>query len=809
MEKIARDLKFAVRMLRRRPGLTVAAILCLALGLGATTVVFSFVDAVLLRPLPYPEADRVMVIWNHFLNKDLPEAPSSGGEFEDHRANNRAFEPIAGGLPWTFVLATDSGDPERITGGRASAALFDVLGTEAARGRTYSLEEERQGARVVVLGHDLWERRFGSDPDVVGTTLNLDEAPYEVIGVLKEDFRFPLIEGDLWVPFTPNPAIPRRMRGVTLVGRMAPGVGEAQAEAELTRLADRFQEEYPDLYTEESGWGMHAEPIREAIAGDVRPLLWSLFGAVLLVLAIACANVANLQLARATERGKEIALRTALGAGRGTLVRQLLTESVLLGLAGGALGIVLAFFGTRALVALDVGAVPRLAEVSLDWRVLVFALVASLLTGLLFGLAPAWRAFRPDLQSSLKEGGKTSAGGGSHPLRTGLVVAEIALALTVLIAAGLMVKSFQELSETDPGFRTADVVTTSVAMSPRAYPGREHRLDLYGRLGERLAAAPEVSSVALASDLPLVPRFSGSPTVDGWEPAPGMTAPVVGYQSVSPEYFEVMGLGLLEGRGFEATDNAQAARVVIVDDELARRYWGEGEALNRRLTLPGLIPEGEWLRVVGVVDSLEIEGITQAPERRLYIPYPQFPTPSLAVLARTNGDGSGAAGAVRRVVRAVDPGLPLETVRGMDTVLDESIETPKVNSLLFTAFGLVALLLASIGVYGVMSYSVAQRTREIGVRMALGSERKTVMALILGRGMLLAAAGLALGLVVAFLLARALSGALGELAYGVSATDLGTFVLMPLVLAVVALVACWWPARRATKVNPTVALRYE
>lgn len=390
------------------------------------------------------------------------------------------------------------------------------------------------------------------------------------------------------------------------------------------------------------------------------------------------------------------------------------------------------------------------------------------------------------------------------------MVAEIALALTVLIAAGLMVRSFQELSATDPGFRTEDVVATSVAMSPRAYPTREHRLELYGRLGERLAAAPEVASVALSSDLPLEPRFSGSPTVDGWEPAPGMTAPVVGYQSVSPEYFEVMGLELVDGRGFEATDNAQAARVVIVDDELARRYWGEGEALNRRLSLPGLTPEGEWLRVVGVVRSLEIEGITQAPERRLYIPYPQYPTPSLAVLARTAGGGtSGAAGAVRRVVRAVDPGLALETVRGMDTVLDESIETPKVNSLLFTAFGLVALLLASIGVYGVMSYSVAQRTREIGVRMALGSERKTVMAMILARGMLLAGAGLALGLVVAFLLARALSGALGELAYGVSSTDLGTFVLMPLVLALVALVACWWPARRATKVNPTVALRYE
>lgn len=810
MDALLRDLKYAVRMLAKRPVLTGAAVLCLALGLGGTTVVFGFVDAVLLRPLPYPEQDRVMMIWNQFLLRDLPQAPHSGQEYEDHLRYDDAFDPIAGVLPWNFNLTSGEGDPERVVGGRASAALFDILGAEPRIGRVYSEEEVADQARVAVLGHGLWQRRFGGGEGVIGETLALDGVPYEVIGVLPEDFRFPLAEADLWVPFTPNPAVPRRARGVMLVGRLAPGVTPEQAQAELDRLADRFKEEFPDVYHDQLGYGMRLEPIRQEIAGDVRPLLLSLLGAVLLVLLIACANVANLQLARATERGKEISLRTALGARRGTLVRQLLTESVLLGLAGGAVGLVLAFFGTRALVAADLGDVPRLAEVGLDLRVLLFTLAVSVGTGLLFGLAPAWRAFRTDLVDALKAGGKTSSlGGGRHPLRTALVVVEVALALTVLVGAGLMLRSFQQVSQIDPGFATEGLLTAELAPSRRAYRTPDRLTDLYRQLRERLGAAPEVRDVAVTAGLPLQLGLSGSPEVEGWEPGPGGAAPVVGFEMVSPEYFGVMGLERVAGRLFTDSDNAQSPRVVIVDRELADTYWPDGGVQGQRLRLPGLTPPGEWLRVVGVVESLEIEGLSQLPERRLYIPFPQAPQPRMTLVMETAGEPMSAAGTVRRTVWSLDPEMPIVETRRMEDVVAESVARPKVNAALFTAFGLVALLLASVGVYGVMAYSVAQRTREIGVRMALGAEQGKVRALVVGRGMLLTAAGLVGGLVLAFLVARALAGVIGEVTYGVGATDWVTFLAVPAVLAAVAFLASYLPARRATKVNPLEALRYE
>jgi len=810
MERLLRDLRYALRVLTRRRALTAAAVLCLALGIGATTVVFSFVDAVLLRPLPYPEPERVMMIWNEFLLKDLPAIPSSGQEFEDHRRDDRAFDAVAGAIPWNFNLTTASGDPERIVGGRVSAALWDVLGTETLMGRTYDESEEKTQASLAVLGYDLWQRRFGGEPNVVGTTLELDGTPYEVIGVLRRDFRFPVFEADLWVPFTPNPAVPRRARGVRLVGRLAPGVTPEQAQSELDRIAAQWQQQYPELYPEDAGWGIHLQPIREQMSGDVRPLLLALFAAVLLVLLIACANVANLLLAQAAARGKEISLRTALGAARGTLVRQLLTESLLLGLAGGVLGVTFAFFGQRALVALDLGDVPRVAAVALDGRVLVFALLVSLATGLLFGLAPAWSAFKPNLVENLKEGGRSgSMAGARSPLRSALVVAEIALALVVLVGAGLMLRSFQQLSAVDPGFRTSGLLTAELALSPRSYPTAERRVDLYRRLLERLDASPQVRRAALASNLPLSPGLSGSPEVEGWEPGPGAAAPVVGYQMVSPSYFEVMGLERVDGRLFGDADNDQGPRVVIVDDDLAERYWPGVSPIGRRLALPGLTPPGEWLQVVGVVESLAIEGLSDYPERRLYLPYPQVPTGSLEIVEQTAGAPLGAAASLRQTVWSIDPQIPIPKLRDMEEALGDSLARPQVNAVLFTVFAAVALLLASVGVYGVMAYSVTQRTREIGVRMALGSERSGVLALVLRRGMGLTVAGLLLGLVVTVLLVQTLKTTLDGLTFGIAATDLVTLVSVPLVLALVAFLACWIPARKATTVNPTEALRYE
>jgi len=808
MERLLRDLRYAVRVLGRRPVLTTAAVLCLALGIGATTVVFSFVDAVLLRPLPYPQADRVVMIWNQFLLRDLPEYPSSGQEFEDHRRVDRAFDAIAGVIPWDFNLTTESGSPERIVGGRVSASLFEILGSEPLLGRVFNDREESTQVAVVVLGHDLWQRRFAGDREVIGTTLALDGTPHEVIGVLPRDFRFPVITADLWVPFTPNPAVPRRARGVRLVARIAPGFTAEQAQAELDRLAAQWQRQYPDAYPEDSGWGMWMQPIREQIAGDVRPLLVALFGAVVLVLLIACANVANLLLAQAAARSKEIALRTALGAGRGALTRQLLTESLLLGLAGGVVGVVLAFFGQRTLVALEVGDVPRLAAVSVDLRVLLFALSVSVATGVLFGLAPAWSTLRPNLVEALKEGGNAAVGDGRRPVRTALVVGEIALAVAVLVAAGMMLRSFQELSAVDPGFRTEGLLTAELALSTRDYPP-PRVVELVRRLDERLEALPDVRRAAFASLLPLERGPAGSPIVEGWEPGSSAAAPVVAYQSVTPDYFDLLGLAAVDGRLFTDADNDQTVQVAIVDRELASLYWPGRSAIGRRLHLPGLMPPDSWLRVIGVVDDLEIAGLSEAEERRIYMSYLQSPTRTLNVVAETTGVPFAAAETLRRTVWAIDPQMPIPRLEAMDEVVSSSISRPKINAVLFTLFAAVALLLAAIGVYGVMTFSVAQRTREIGVRMALGARRGGVLAMVMKRGLLLATGGLTLGLVLALLLGRLYAGQLAAVVFGVSPTDLATFVVVPLVLTLVALVACWLPARRATRIEPTEALRYE
>ncbi|HEX2253774.1 MAG TPA: ABC transporter permease [Thermoanaerobaculia bacterium] len=811
MKSLLRDLRFALRLLAKRPALTLAAVLCLGLGIAAVTVIFSFVDAVLLRPLPVPEAERVMVVWNRFLGRDVEKFPSSGHEFEDHRNDNRAFEHLAGIIPWSYNLTTGDGEPQRIEAGRVSAALFDILGAEPAFGRTYTREEEAAQAPVAVLGHDLWQRRFGSDPAVVGRAVGLDGMPHTVVGVLDESFRFPLApEADLWVPFTPNPAVPRQMRGVLMVGRLAPGVSQRQAQAEMDNLARRFEAGYPDLYPPEAGFGIGLVPLREEMVGEVRPLLWALMAAVALVLLIACANVANLQLAQATARAKELAIRTSLGSGRAGVIRQLLVESLVLGLAGGVLGVLLAVAGLRLLVALDLGQVSNLAEVTLDGRVLLFALAVSLLSGLLFGLAPAAKAFRPDLVGQLKEGGRTSGlGGGRHPLRSALVVAEVALALTVLVGAGLMLRSLYHLAETDPGFRTEGVVTAELVLSRNAYPGPPQVLDFSRRLAERLAAAPGLAEVALASDLPLEPRFTGGPEVEGWQPGAGDTPPLAGYQMVSPGYFRVLGIPLSEGRDFTAADRDGAAPVAVVDQQLARTYWPEGSALGKRLRLPGLGPAPEWRQVVGVVGSLDIEGFVVAPEPRVYLPFSQSPTPMVAVVATTEGDAAAAAQAVREAVWAVDSEQPVDDVRSMDRALAETIARPRLNATLFTVFAGIALLLAAVGVYGVMAYSVAQRTREIGLRMALGADRATVLAMVVRRGMVLAGAGLAAGLVLALLTGRLAARWVEDLAYGVSATDVATYLAVPLLLAGLVLVASWLPARRATRVDPQVALRHE
>ncbi|MDY7093676.1 MAG: ABC transporter permease [Acidobacteriota bacterium] len=807
---LMQDLRFGLRVLSRRPALTAAAVACLALGIASVTAVFSFVDGVLLRPLPYPDSDRVVVVWNQFLGKDVPKAPSSGWEFEDHRDHGQSFEAIAGFIPWDYNL-TGSGEPVRVEGCRVSAALFPILGAQTQLGRTYTLEEEANQEKLVVISHGLWQRRFAGDPEIVGETLSLDEVPYEIVGVLRQDFLFPLAQADVWVPFTPNPAIPRRMRGVRMVARIPSEAGLEQAQSALDGLAERFRQEHPDLYPEEAGFGILAVPVREEILGDVRPLLLALQGAVALVLLIACANVANLLLAQSAARSREMALRTALGAGPGKLMRQLLVESLVLSLPAGALGLALAWVGAKILVAYGPGDVPRLQEVTVDLRVAGFALALTVITGVICGLVPALKACRPELVETLKEGGKTAdTGSGRNWLRSGLVVAEIALAVTVLIGTGLTLRSLQHMMATDPGFRVDNLLTVQLELSGSKYRRSPERLGFYTSLLEELEALPGVQAVGLSSALPPAHRLVGGiPTVENRVVDSGTQDSVVRYGSINPDYFDALDISVLQGRAFDSRDGFEDLKVVIIDSALAERYWPGQSPLGRRLSLPGIEPDGTWRTVVGVVSQVRDQGLGTDITEHLYVPYSQLPLGAMGVALRTAGDPMAGVEALRSAVWEVDPAQPLAEVQPMEQRLASTLAQPRFNTFLFSLFGIVALLLAAIGVYGVMAYTVSQRRQEIGMRMALGALAKDVVSLITYRALGLAAAGIAVGLVLSWLLAQALDSFLEGLTYGVGTGDLLTFLAVPLVLAGLALLAAYLPARRATRIDPLVALRHE
>jgi putative ABC transport system permease protein len=811
-----RQWRQSLRGLVRCPGLTVAAILCLTLGIGSVTLVFTFVQAVLLRPLPYPQPERLVMVWNQFLAKDLSKAPSSGQEFEDHRSQqrqgqNRAFQALAGFLPWDYNLSDGTGEPLRAAGCRASAALFPLLGVEAAVGRTYSVEEETRQEPVVVLSHALWQQRFGGDEGIVGRSISLDDVPYQVIGVLPRDFLFPLVDAAVWVPFTPNPAIPRRVRGVRIVARLEGGVTLDQGQAQMALLADAFRRQHPDLYPVESGFGIRLVPLREEILGDVRPLLLALQGAVFLVLLIACANVANLLLVRAAGRSKEIALRTALGAGPGRLLSQLLGESLLLALPGAALGLLLAALGVRLLTALEVGDLPRVETVGIDGRVALFALAMALGTGILTALLPSLWALRTDLNTTLKEGGKTeNTGSGRSRLLGGLVVLEIALAVAVLIATGLTLRSLGHMMASDPGFRTAGVLTLRLDLSSTKYRQPQDRGALYRRVRDRLRALPGVEGVGILSYLPPEDRLVGGvPEVQGQQQTPETAAGVVRYGMVGTDYFDTLEIPILEGRGFSDQDHAEAPPVVVVDRNLAARYWPDRDPLGQKLHLVGIERPGSWRTVVGVVGAVKAQGLAADVTEQLYVPYPQLPTNTFGVVLATRGDPQALAAAVRSALGEIDPGQPVAEVRSMEERLASSLAQPRFNTLLFALFGVVALALAAIGVYGVMAYSVAQRRQEIGLRMALGATSGGVSALILRRTVTLAAAGVVVGWVLAFVLTRIFAASLAGLAYGVGVTDWVTFVTVPLLLLALAAAAGWLPARRAAAVDPLVALRAE
>ena len=820
MRTLLQDIRYGLRMMLKNPGFTAVAVVALALGIGANTAIFSVINAVLLRQLPYEHPERLVLVWEKFLRQGLDKIPVSAPEFTDYRDQNRVFEQIAAFDTADFNL-TGGDAPERVPGARVSATVFLLLGVKPQWGRTFLPEENEPGRDAVVLmSYGLWQRRFGSDPKLIGRTLALNNKNYTVVGIMPPGFHFPLslfdIQGveftqpaELWTPisFTPTQMKQRGSRDFGVIGLLKPGVTLGQANAEVQTIADRMRQQYPDNYPPD-GWGASVVSLHEQIVGRIRPTLLVLFAAVGFVLLIACANVANLLLARATARHKEIAIRTALGAGRWRLIRQLLTESILLSLLGGILGILLALWGIDTLVSYGSDTLPRIKEVGLDGRVLGFTLLISIVTGALFGLVPALQASKLDLTETLREGGRTSAGGAGHRrLRSLAIIAEFALALMLLVGAGLTIKSFWRLQKTDPGFNPQNVLTFQLSLPKAKYSEPKQIASFYRQIIERTGALPGVSAAGATVILPL----SGSNTdssfmIEGHMPQDPSRFPDEEIRVVTPDYFRTMSIPLLKGRYFTDADKEDAPGAVIINQALARKYLPGEDALGQRLTMddPGK-PTAKWLTIVGVVGNVKHRGLNVEAKPEFYLPHTLYPEASMTLVARTASDPAGLTSAIRKEVAALDSDLPVYNARTMEEVISDSVAPQRLSTLLLGLFAALALVLAAVGIYGVISYSVTQRTHEIGIRMALGAQTHDVLRLVIGHGMLLVAIGVSVGLLAALAMTRLMA----SLLYGVSAHDPLTFISIPALLILVAVLACYIPARRATRVDPMVALRYE
>jgi putative ABC transport system permease protein len=804
LETLRQDLRYGARMLLKNPGFTLVAVLTLSLGIGANTAIFSVVNAVLLRPLPFAEPERLVWLWD--TQPQLPTAPASLPDFLDWKSQNQSFEHLAAFESGSMFL--DTGDGMRDTPvGLVTPETFALFRVSPILGRTFTDEETLPGRfRVAVLSHAMWQGRFGSDPNVLGRTIDVSGAPYTIIGVMPEGFSFP-DRAELWRPLPIDPhKLDRGPHYLRVVGRLKPAVTLAQAQAEMSALAARLAEQYPEKI---AGHGVKLELLRDVVVGDIGPALFVLLGAVGFVLLIACANVANLLLARVGVRQKEIAVRTALGASRLRIVRQLFTESLMLSVGGGAAGLLIAAWGVKWLVSMSPGTIPRVQEIAVDPRVVGYTLLISVATSLLFGLAPALQASRPDLTGALKEGGRGSAGLLRNRLRSVLVVSEVALSLVLLIGAGLMIRSFAKLNQVDPGFNPDQVLTMGVALLPSKYPDDERVASFYSQLLERAAATPGVASAGAISDLP----FSGADTsdsftIEGRPPVAKQDEPSTEYRVVTPRYFESMGIPLLAGRDFALSDTKQSPNVVVINQAFARRHFAGESPLGHRLRLQG--QERDPLLIVGVVGDVRHIGLDEQPIPEAYVPFLQDPLGetyqrSMTIVARTQSDPGAVAGSLRAALTSLDKSLPVFAFKPMTEYLRDSLARRRFNLILLTAFGGVALALAAVGIYGVISYGVTQRTHEIGIRMALGAEKGNVLWLVVRQGMILALGGVALGLLASLALMRLME----TLLYGVSVTDPLTFTVIALLLTSVALLACFVPARRAAKVDPLVALRYE
>jgi predicted permease len=820
LESSLQDARYGLRMLRKNPGFTAVAILTLALGIGASTAVFSVVNAVLIKPLPYPHSEQIVFPWAIAppgLNLGYDEIPWGRVQFLEFSRQTKTIQHFAAFQSSSFNL-TGAGDPALLEGVRATAGLFPALGVSPALGRTYTAEEDQPGrAPVVVLSHALWLERFGGDPEILGRVLELNGAAYTVIGVMPAGFDFPRANelpgsidspraAQLWVPLAlnPGPIVRGEPSELAVIGRMKPGVTVEQAQAEL----DVFARHMEELFPRAKGWfNSRATPLTRQVAGDTRRPLLLLLGAVGIVLLVACSNVASLLLARSLAREKEFSLRSALGAARLRLIRQLLTESLLLSTAGALAGVLVAEFGVRFVKTFGPSNIPRLGEVNLDWRVFAFTFLITLFVGILFGLAPAFAAARRNLSESVREGGhRTTAGHAGQKIRQALLVCEVAMALVLVIAAGLLTRTFLRLLSAGGGFNAEHVLTFELSLPNTKYPDQDRIVALYHELLLRMQNLPGVESAGISEVVPLA--GAGESTgmrIPDFHSADEKERPYANYTIVTPGYFFAIGTSVLQGRDFSESDTADSMPVAIINQAMAKKFWPGQNPLGKAAGVP--IRKFD-MTIIGIIPDLKHLSLREEPAPEVYVPYTQNPWPSMLVMQaviRTKADPDSVLAGVRDAVHFVDSDLPLAKVTTLAAIVDTSLAQPRFSMLLLGSFGALALLLASIGIYGVISYSVAQRTQEIGIRLALGAQRRNVFGMILSQGARLAGLGIAIGLVLAFGVARLMSSFL----FGVQPADPLTFAAVCALLLAVAFLACYIPARRATRVDPLTALRYE
>ena len=804
IENILQDIRYSFRLITKNPVFTLVVLLTLALGIGANTAIFSFANGILIRPLPYPQSDRLVVIDETALKRGINSMSVSFPNYLDWREQNSVFEDIGIYFGNNRFALSGIGPPEELRGSYISHGLFEILRVSPIVGRTFTESEDRENEDdVVILGYDLWQRRFGGDPNIIGQKVTFNNLSRTVVGVMPPGFKFPEVS-ELWAPVAlTTKSFTRTDHGLNSIARLKDGVTLEQAQAEMNSIAARIEQQNP---VTNEGLGVSVTSLHKNLTGDYRQALLVLLGVVGCVLLVACVNVANLMLARASARQKEVALRAALGASRWRVIQQLLVESLMLAVAGGVLGLVLSIWALKLLLGSIPIQLPFWMKFGLDLRVLAFTVGVTVLTGLLFGVIPALQTSRVDLNDTLKEGGRGSLTSTRNRSRSLLVVSEIALSLVLLVGAGLMIQSFLRLRSVNVGLNPKGVMTVAVILPRMKYPEPPQREAFFKRLLERVSAIPGVESASATATLPLSGGGWGrSLTVEGFPVLSVGQAPMIQHTVVTPNYFRTMGIPLRSGRDFTPADTKGAPLVTIIDDRLARHYWPNESPLGKRIRFGPPEDNEPWHTIVGVVSSVRHQRMQEDTRESVYLPHGEISVNGMSLVTRTSADPQTLVGAIRREVGQLDPDIPIKELATMEQVMAESIWQPRLYATLFAVFAGGALILAVIGIYGVMAYLVVTRTHEIGIRIALGATTRDVLKLIVGRGMKLTAVGVLIGVSGAYALTRLMRGLL----FNISATDPITFVLISLLLTLAAFLACYIPARRATKVNPLVALRYE